>query len=341
MQEERGTAVVAVEEHSPNLPAILMPQGGVEAAIAMHDRFVELKGALIEKVGGIDKIAGKPYVNRKGWLATSTVFNLNLSVVDSGVRTVEAADATRPACKQAWVRVRAWKGGRSFEAEGVCDTSEDWSRRGNFAPEGEESAACLIRRVKKGNQYEYERSWHFPKTWNALVSFAQTRAINRAIGCLLGLAVVSAEEVIGVEDTGEDDDAAERERKGAANVGRAPQPGKPVTVSGEAPPRDVVGDVFKLGDKLVALVGSDEAKKAWGRAIKSSGIAHGVSLYRSTKTAQDATIATKEEQVAFWRAYKAELNAAEERVEGIARRGESRDDPDGGFVPSDEKGVVG
>jgi len=341
MGEERATAMAAVEEQAPNLPAIVMPRGGVEAAIAMHDRFVELKSALIEKVGGIDKIAGKPYVNRKGWIATSTVFDLNLSVVESGVRTVEAADATRPACKQAWVRVRAWKGMRSFEAEGVCDTSEDWSRRGNFAPEGEEGAASLIRRVKRGSGYEYERSWHFPKTWNALVSFAQTRAINRAVGCLLGLAVVSAEEVIGAEDTGEDDDVAERERKGAANVGRAPQPGKPVTVSGEAPPRDVVGDVFKLGDKLVALVGSDEAKKAWGRAVKSAGIAHGVSLYKSTKTPPDATLATKEEQVAFWRAYKAEVVAAEERVAGIAGRADVREAPSDDFTPSDEKGVVG
>jgi len=334
-QENVGTAAVVVEpEQEPRgaepTRAVSLRED-LAAIVAAHDRFVELKRTLIEKVGGVDDIGGKPYVNKAGWLCTGNFFKV--SIEGRGIPIVNVLPAVgdeRATSVQLCVPMRARLGDRYFDAVGSVDTSEDFARRGNFAPENAEGAAHLVRRKwsKAERRHVFEWSWHYPKPWSALVAFAQTRAINRAIGGLLGLAEVSAEEIIGSEDTGDDLDERDKAKAGVATSG-APATAKPVEGSAAQAPENPVNDVFRLREKLVELVGSESTGKIFGGALKDAGIGRDVVLYPK-KDKPNAVVATPQQVLQLWRILCREVDRVEAAQE---RRSEA-----GGIGP-DEKGV--
>jgi hypothetical protein len=138
--------------------AIVLPPLPIQQILERWRTIQELKKALLDR-DDIIEIAGKPYIKKSGWRKLAYAFNLSDEIIRE-----EKEEREGEVIWRVWVKVTA-KNGRYAVGVGSASTRE-------------------------------RQSWTHEE--HDVYALAHTRAKNRAISDILGLGLVSAEEVTGV-----------------------------------------------------------------------------------------------------------------------------------------------
>jgi hypothetical protein len=255
---------------------MVRPMGSIADLEEAYRQFVQFKESFLAKVkGGVIEIGygknKKPYVAKPGWVAAKTFFRIDTEVLREKWETLPDG-VIQYACV---VRARA-KNGDFADAVGICDTGEDFYRKGTRLKDGEQVPEGVKAYAVRGEIWEngkptgnYEWRKYLPKALSAVVGFAQTRAQNRAISTLCGGGENSAEEMTSSEDGGGGTGDG-----GHGNAGGAPKAdGPPKTMKNGKP----WPTWWRVGDKML-----DAAKKPVtgvvsdkdGAPVDAEGILH-------------------------------------------------------------------
>lgn len=233
--------------------ALIRPAAEPKQVLEALKQFSEFKSKVLRSVENATcDINGKTYLKKEAWVTAKLAFRIRTEVVRESWQRLPDGSASFVCV----VRATA-PNGDSAEAVGVCDTREDFYRKGTKigvqedVPDG---VASYRVRDKYGNWNRY-----LPKPLSAVAGFAQTRAQNRAISTLIGGGENSAEEVT-MEDGGEEPRPAPVRREAPAVTPPKPtNAAKPRTPEpGHSKSPYLTGIVLKFGKHKGADLGTVE-----------------------------------------------------------------------------------
>ena len=270
VQTPQQTALVLQQQ----VTGLVRPMATVADLEEQYRVFTEFKSAFLKRVeGGVITIGfgenKKPYVAKPGWVAAKAFFRIDTEVLREGWEQLPDG-VMQFSCV---VRARA-KNGDYADAVGICDTGEDFYKKGTKLGEGErvpEGVKTYDVRCQVWNggrpTGEYEWRKYLPKALSAVVGFAQTRAQNRAISTLCGGGENSAEEM----GPGEDGTGTTTTGRPAAAPAKAAETTKTMK-SGKPWPA-----WWKVGEKMLDAKGKPVANVLTdkdGSPVDAEGILH-------------------------------------------------------------------